>query len=446
MSLDLAQPITHRRVLQVSLPIILMGLSTPLLGLVDTGIIGQLGQAHLIGAVALGGLIFGFLFWAFGFLRMGTTGLTAQAFGANDADELRATLGRALLIAAIAGLVLILAQFPLKEGAFWLLQGSEAVETEAALYFNIRMWSAPFTLANYAILGWFVGTQRTRSAMVLQIFLNSLNAALDALFVLWFDWGVTGIAAGTVIAEITTALAGLVWIYFLVRTLPGNWAWSRIASTQQIMKTIAVNRDIMIRTLLLMICFTFFTMEGARNGDIILATNAILMQFVTFSAFFLDGFAYTAEAFVGAAIGGRRRQQFVDTVRLTSLWAALLSLALGAGILMVGGLAVDILTTEPSVRVTARAYLPWVAVLPIVSFSCYQIDGIFIGATRTADMRNAAFVSTASFFLFWWLLLPFGNHGLWVSLLLFNIARAVALGAWYPRLLRSLPEAGAARP
>lgn len=438
MATDLSVPLTHRRVLSLVTPIVLMGLTTPLLGFVDTAVIGQLGEAALIGAVAVGALIFTFIFWAFGFLRMGTTGLTAQALGAGDAAEIRAALGRALLIAGIAGLGLLLLQIPIRALSFALVQGSGTVENEAATYFGIRMWSAPFTLANYAVLGWLVGMQKTRLAMVLQIFLNGTNAGLDTLFVLQFDWGVAGIAAGTVIAEIATAFVGLGIALFVLRQYAGTWDWQTIVAWEKISDTLSVNRDIMIRTLVLLLAFSFFTMEGARAGDLTLAANAILMQFVSFSAFFLDGFAFGAEALVGAAIGAHHRARFLEAVRLTSLWAFALSVVLAASFALLGGFWVDFLTTAPEVRETARLYLPWAAALPLLSVACFQLDGIFIGATRAREMRNAAFVSTTAFFLFWWLLLPFGNHGLWATMALFNVTRALALGRYYPRLLSGL--------
>jgi len=440
MATEIYAPLTHKRVLSLVTPIILMGLTTPLLGFVDTAVIGQLGDASLIGAVAVGALIFTFLFWAFGFLRMGTTGLTAQALGANDPVEIRAALGRALLIAGIAGGLLLLLQIPLQYVAFQLVQGSEAVEQEARTYFGIRMWSAPFTLANYAVLGWLVGMQQTRLALVLQIFLNGSNAALDALFVMHFDYGVTGIAIGTVIAEIATAFFGIGIALFLLRTYSGKWNWSTIAAWDKISATIAVNRDIMIRTLVLLFAFSFFTMEGARAGDLTLAANAILMQFVSFSAFFLDGFAFGAEALVGAAIGATHRERFMEAVRLTSFWAVALSLVLTITFWGFGGYWIDFLTTSTEVRETARLYLPWAAALPLISVACFQLDGIFIGATRAREMRNASFVSTAGFFLFWWLLLPLGNHGLWAALALFNVLRAFALGRYFPRLLSNLQK------
>lgn len=438
MTTDLTAPLTHRRVLSLVVPIVLMGLTTPLLGFVDTAVIGQLGDATLIGAVAVGALIFTFIFWAFGFLRMGTTGLTAQALGARDAVEIRAALGRALLIAGIAGCGLLLLHIPVRSLAFALVQGSSGVESEAATYFGIRMWSAPFTLANYAVLGWLVGMQQTRLAMVLQIFLNGTNAGLDALFVLQFDWGVAGIATGTVIAEVATAFVGVGLTLFVLRNYAGTWDWRTIVRWEKVANTLSVNRDIMIRTLVLLLAFSFFTMEGARAGDLTLAANAILMQFVSLSAFFLDGFAFGAEALVGAAVGARHRTRFVEAVRLTTGWAFTLSVVLSLAFLLLGGFWIDFLTTSTDVREVARLYLPWAAALPVLSFACFQLDGIFIGATRAREMRDAAFVSTAAFFLFWWLFLPFGNHGLWAALALFNVTRGLALGRYYPRLLAAL--------
>jgi len=427
----------HKQVLTVALPIVISGLTTPLIGLVDTAAIGQLGEAKYIAAVAVGALIFTFLYWAFGFLRMGTTGLTAQAHGAKDGAEIRASLARALFIAALAGLVLILLQWPLREAAFTLIGAEAETESLARAYFGIRIWSAPFTLANFALLGWFIGQQRMKTALLLQLFLNGLNAGLDGLFVFGFSMGVEGIAWGTLIAETSAAFLGLALALRILKALPGGWDISRLKDRLALMRTVAVNRDIMIRTLLLMFAFAFFTAEGARQGDTVLAANTVLMQFVAFTAYFLDGFAFAAEALVGEALGARRREALKRAVALSTFWAALTALALTLGFAALGPHFIDLLTTAEDVRTAARLYLLWAAALPILSVWCYQLDGIFIGATRTGDMRNAAILSLATFLISWGALLPFGNHGLWASLSIFNFARALFLLRTYPRLVAS---------
>ena len=433
--------LTHKRVLTVAIPIVLSNLSTPLLGLVDTGIMGQIGDAKYISGVALGSLIFTFLFWAFGFLRMGTTGLVAQAYGAGDGDELRAALGRALLIAASIGVLCWLAQSPLKSLSFSLMQCEPDAKLLAQAYYDIRIWSAPFTLANYALLGWLLGQQRSGLALLLQVYLNGMNVGLDALFVLHWGWGVEGVALGTVLAETSTAFVGLGIALFVLKDIDGTWQKQLILARDKVWQTLSVNRDIMIRTLLLMSAFAFFTLEGARQGNELLAANAILMQLVATSAYFLDGFAFAAEAFIGEAFGSRDRRRFDSAVRLSTLWAFATSVLVSALFWFQGPNFIALMTVNSEVRALSTLYLGWAAALPVLSVWCYQLDGIFIGAVRTMDMRNTAIISLALFFLSFWLLTPYGNHGLWAALMLFNIGRALALGLYYPRLRRSVPSA-----
>lgn len=431
--------LTHARVLAVTGPIVLSNLSTPLLGLVDTGIMGQLGDAKYISGVALGSLIFTFLFWAFGFLRMGTTGLVAQAFGAGDGDELRAALGRALLIAGILGALCWLLQSPLKLFSFQLIQGEADAKLLAQNYFDIRIWSAPFTLANYALIGWLLGQQRSGLALLLQVYLNGMNVGLDALFVLHWGWGVEGVALGTVLAETSAAFVGLGIALFVLRDIEGRWQGHLIIARDKVWQTLSVNRDIMIRTLLLMSAFAFFTLEGARQGNELLAANAILMQLVATSAYFLDGFAFAAEAFIGEAFGSRDRRRFDLAVRLSTFWALATSVLVSALFWFQGANFIGMMTINEDVHTLAMHYLGWAAMLPVLSVWCYQLDGIFIGAVRTVEMRNTAAVSLVLFFVSFWFLTPYGNHGLWAALALFNVGRALALGLYYPRLRRSVP-------
>lgn len=431
--------LTHARVLAVAGPIVLSNLSTPLLGLVDTGIMGQLGDAKYISGVALGSLIFTFLFWAFGFLRMGTTGLVAQAFGAGNGNELRAALGRALLIAGILGTLCWLLQSPLKLFSFQLIQGEADAKLLAQNYFDIRIWSAPFTLANYALIGWLLGQQRSGLALLLQVYLNGMNVGLDALFVLHWGWGVEGVALGTVLAETSAAFVGLGIALFVLRDIEGRWQGHLIIARDKVWQTLSVNRDIMIRTLLLMSAFAFFTLEGARQGNELLAANAILMQLVATSAYFLDGFAFAAEAFIGEAFGSRDRRRFDLAVRLSTFWALATSVVVSALFWFQGANFIGMMTINEDVHTLAMHYLGWAAMLPVLSVWCYQLDGIFIGAVRTVEKRNTAAVSLVLFFVSFWFLTPYGNHGLWAALALFNVGRALALGLYYPRLRRSVP-------
>ena len=438
-SIEALPPVTHRAILAIALPIMLSNVSTPLLGAVDTAVVGQIPDPAYIGAVALGSLVFTCLYWAFGFLRMGTTGLTAQALGAGDTEEMVAALGRSLLISAAAGAALIVLQWPIRELAFHAVGGGPRVETLARGFFDIRIWSAPATFANFALLGWFIGLGRTDIGLVLQLVLNLVNMALDVLFVLGFGWDVQGVALGTLLAEISAALVGLAIAARHIRAIGGHWSLQRLLMPAPLKRTIGVNRDIMERSLALIFVFAWFVSQGARQGDVRLAANAVLMQFVSVSAYFLDGLAFAAEALVGRAIGAARRQGLTRAARLTTLWAAAMAALISVVFAATGPMVIDWLTVDPGVRAAARSYLPWAAWAPLVGVLAFQLDGVFIGATRTADMRRAMLASLAIFLLAWWALLPFGNHGLWAAFYVHYLARTACLGWYYPALVRSVP-------
>jgi len=433
------QTVTHRAILSIAVPIMISSVSTPLLGVVDTGVVGQIPDPAYIGAVALGALIFNFLFWGFGFLRMGTTGLTAQALGAADLIEIRASLGRAVLIALGVGVGLIALKWPIRELAFVLIEASPRVEALARDYYDIRIWAAPATLTNYALLGWFIGLGRAPVALALQLVLNLTNIVLDALFVLALGMDVKGVAFGTVIAEMVASIVGIAIAARHLRSLGGHWTFARLAAPESMRRTIAVNRDIMIRSAALVFVFAWFMAQGARQGDTILAANAVLMNFIAVAAFFLDGLAFAAEALVGRAIGSGHRESFMAAARMTTWWAAGTAMLASLVFAALGTMAIDALTVDPAVRANARVYLPWAAAAPLVGVWCFQLDGIFIGATRTVQMRNAMLLSLAIFLVAWWLLVPFGNHGLWASFYVHYAARAATLFCYYPALARSIP-------
>lgn len=431
--------LSHRSVVAIALPVILSNVSTPLIGVVDTAIVGRLPDPAYIGAVAVGSLIFTFVFWAFGFLRMGTTGLTAQALGAGDHDEVVSSLGRALLIAAAVGIVLIALQWPIRAIAFALLEGTPKVESLARSYFDIRIWAAPAALANYALLGWFIGLGRTDIGLVLQLVLNVTNMALDMLFVLVFGWDVRGVALGTLIAEIIAVAIGIVLALKHAHALHGRWQRSSVLAPERLKRTVAVNRDIMIRSLALIFVFVWFVAQGARQGDVTLAANAVLMQFISVSAYFLDGLAFAAEALVGRAIGAANRAGLLAAARITTIWAVGLAVVATLIIAARGPALIDLLTIDEATRAAAREYLPWVVAAPVVGVWAFQLDGIFIGATRTADMRNAMLASLAIFLVGWWLLTPWANHGLWAALHVHYLARIGTLSYFTPGLVRSVP-------
>ena len=431
--------ITHSRVLRLAGPIVLSNISTPLLGMSDMIVIGRIPDPAALGAVALGATIFNFVYWGFGFLRMGTTGLTAQALGEENNDEVSANLARALLVAGVIGAGLILLQYPIALIAFALLKGSTEVQTLAHGFYNVRIWSAPFSLANFALLGWFIGRQKAKTALALQLFMNFLNILLDVCFVVGFGWGVKGVATGTLIAECAAALLGgyLAWRSLRHDGL-NNWVWPRILDATQITRMLTVNRDILLRTFCLIFAFAFFTSQGARTGDVTLAANAVLGQFVAFSAFLLDAFCAATEALVGQSIGARSREALDRTVKVTGLWAGLTAMAMTLIIFAAGPIIITLLTTSPEVRLAAMRYLPWAAVAPVLAVWCFLLDGIFIGATRSVEMRNAMFAALAIFLGSWWVLAgAYGNHGLWAALLIFYVARSITLLPFYGSVRRA---------
>src|SRR5690606_24755232 len=370
------------------------------------------------------------------------TGLTAQAHGARDADELRAVLVRALLIAAAAGLVIIVLQRPIREASFAFLDGSERVESLARSYFDIRVWAAPVTLANYALLGWFIGLGRTDLGLVLQLLLNVTNIVLDALFVLGFGWDVRGVALGTLVAEMVAASVGLAIAWRETRRLGGTASLARLLDAARLKRMLAVNVDIMVRTLALLSVFVWFNAESARQGDVILAANAVLLQFISVAAFFLDGLAFATETLVGRAVGAAHRAGLVAASRMTTAWAAGIAGVISVVLAVAGPALIDLLTVDPGARLAAREYLPWAAAAPLLGVWAFQLDGIFIGATRTEDMRNAMLVSLGIFLAAWWLLRGHGNHGLWAAFYVHYFAWFGALAYCYPRLVRSVPASG----
>lgn len=429
---------TNRTVLGIAVPVMISNVSTPLIGVVDTGVVGQIPDPAYIGAVAVGSLIFVFVFWAFGFLRMGTTGLTAQSFGAGDHEEVAASLGRSLALAGIIGLAIVALQWPLQAGAFALLEGSAEVESLARQYFDIRVWAAPATLANYALLGWFIGLGRTDIGLVLQLVLNVTNMLLDAFFVLGLNWDVRGVAAGTLLAEYFAAIVGIVIALAELRRMGARVELARVLDRARTRRTVSVNFDIMIRSLALIFVFVWFMSRGAVQGDVILAANAVLMHFVSVSAYFLDGLAFAAETLVGRSIGAAHRAGLVAAVAITTRWAVVIAAVLAALLVFGGAAGIDVLTVDAAARSAARGYLAWAAFAPLLGVWAFQLDGIFIGATRTREMRNAMLIATGIFLVAWWLLIPYGNHGLWAALYVNYVARIATLAYFYPALVRSV--------
>ena len=437
MTAAVTADITHARILKIALPIVLSNATIPLLGAVDTGVIGQLGQAAPIGAVGVGAVVLASFYWIFGFLRMGTSGLAAQAHGAGDHPERAAVLYRALLIGLGAGVILILLQGLIFRAAFAVAPASPEVERLAKSYLAIRIWGAPATIALYAVTGWLIALERTRAVFILQVWMNGLNIGLDLWFVLGLGWGVPGVAVATLIAEWTGLALGL----WFCRTAFGPvWqaARARLRDTAALKRMAGVNTDIMIRSVLLQGSFTTFIFLGAGQGDVTLAANQVLLQFIEVAAYALDGFAFAAEALVGQAVGARSVTALRRAAWLASVWALAGTAILSLAFLIAGPAIIDLLTTEPGVRAQARLYLPWLVAAPLIGIASWMLDGIFIGATCTRQMRNAMLVSVAVYAGALSLLLPaFGNHGLWAGLMVLNVTRGVTLGLSWPAILRA---------
>jgi len=426
--------LTNRRVLNIALPIALSNATIPILGAVDTGVVGQLGQAAPIGAVGIGAIIISGLYWIFGFLKMGTVGLASQAHGAGDHAEVAALLSRALLIGLSAGVLLIVIQLPLFWGAFRITPASPEVESLAREYLNIRIFSAPAAIAIFGITGWLVAIERTASVFVLQIVMNGTNILLDILFVLHLDFGVRGVAWATFIAEWSALGFGL-WLCRGVLAEPAWKAVDIVFDRAKLLRMFFVNRDIMLRSVCLQAVFMSFLFYGAAFGDVTLAANQILLQFLYITAHALDGFATAAETLVGQAMGQKSRARVRAAARLTSLWGFGISFVTTAVFFLFGPLLIDVMATAPDVRIEARDYLPYMIAAPLIGLASWMLDGIFIGATRTTDMRNMMIISAGLYFaavypLMWGV----QNHGLWVALLLSFVVRAVTLGLKYPAL------------
>jgi MATE family multidrug resistance protein len=423
-----------RAVLALAVPVTLANIATPLLGLVDSTVVGRLGEAHLLAAVATAATVVNFLFWLMGFLRMGTAGLVAQAKGAGDERARRLALARALCLALGLGLAMIALSRPLGDLGFWLMGASERVTTAARAYFDVRVWSAPFALINYVVLGALLGAGRATLGLAMQAGLNLINAALAIVFVMVFQWGLAGAAWATLVAEALTAGAGV----FGFRLLGWGFTAPRedLFERAGFVRMLAMNRDIMIRTAALLMAFSTFTAMGARLGDVTLAANAVLMTLFTLLAYGLDGFATAAEQMAGQSIGARDEAGFRASVRLAGLFCVGLgglgALAAYAG----GGALIDFMTTNEATRVAAKDNLIYAALTPLLGAPAFLYDGVFIGATWTRAMRSLMLAALAIFLVALLALKSFGATGLWIALLIFLAARGV-LQAWrFPVLTR----------
>jgi len=435
----------HLLILKAAFPIILANASAPLLGLSDTAVIGQTGTAVELGGIALGALIFSFAYWGFGFLRMGTTGFVAQAAGVKNMHEVQVILLRSLLMAVVIAVVLLFLQFPIAWFALWLMDASEAVKAHVKVYFDTRIWGAPATLATFALLGTLIGLGHTKKLLVIQLFLNGMNIVLNLFFVLILNWGVKGIALGTVIAE--WLAFGFAFCLVLQSVQSGNFvsmlrnSWTKLLDKGKLWTMLTVNSNIMLRTLALLIGFAWFANEGAKFGNTVLAANHILLQFVSLSAFFLDGYAYVVEMLTGQAIGIRNPHKLKRDIRDSTQLAGITAILLAMLIWLYGDLGIRFLTVERTLQFVSHEFLIYAAMYVAVSFIAFQLDGIFIGATRSKEMRNAAIVSLLLFLgAGYWLIPLYHNHGLWLAFIIYVVARGISLGFYFPKIMKEIND------
>jgi putative MATE family efflux protein len=429
--------VTHRRVLAIAVPMMVAYLTTPLIGIVDTAVVGQYGDAALLGGLAAGAIVFDVVFATFNFLRSGTTGLVAQAMGRGDVMEEQASFWRAFAVAVLAGVALALLAPVFVTAGIWFLQAEPRVNEAMATYVAIRLFGAPFALANYAVLGYVLGRGEASLGLFLQVVINGVNIVLSIYLGLWLDWQVAGVAWGSVLGELTGMLAGLAVL--LVRFGRGpRPSLARIAEVAAIWRMVRLNRDIMIRSFSLLAAFALFARQGAQFGTLTLAANAVLMNFFLVSGYFLDGFATAAEQLAGRALGARDRAAFSRSVLLSTGWGFGLALATAAVFLLFGRYFVAAITTAADVRAMASAYLPWAALTAVSGVLAFSMDGVFIGATWSQDMRNMMLLSFAVFVT---ALLAFGslygNAGLWAALHVFLLVRGFSLLAVLPRRVRA---------
>lgn len=428
--------LTHRDIWRVAIPMILGNVSIPLLGMVDTAVMGHLDKSYYLGGVAIGSIIFNFLFWAFGFLRMATTGLTAQAFGQQNTDLLQTTLLQSSIYALVIASAILVLHPTIGCIAFNIIDGSAEVLQQASIYFDIRIWSTPAIMINYVLLGWFLGKQATRHALTLVLTVTISNMLLDVLFVVGFNMTVDGVALASVIAEYIGLAVGfyLLTLHDIDRRIFSHIRDRAIRFFDR--DWLTLNGNIFIRTLLLMFCFAFFTSQSGKAGDTILAANTVLLNFLTLMAFLLDGFANATEVFSGKAAGNKDKPALKRALLLTGLWSLVVACIFSFVYWLFGEQIIRLMTSIDDVIIVAENYLIWLIIMPVIGVWAYVLDGLFVGTTRSHEMRDSMLIATFGVYLpAWYLLQSFGNDGLWFALLLFIGARGLVQCFYIPRIL-----------
>lgn len=429
----------HRTYLTLAIPLIISTMTTPLLGAVDTAVVGQLDDPSYIGGVAVGSIIFNTLFWLFGFLRVSTSGFTAQAYGADDTKQGFLAFSSPFVIAIIIGFCFILLQWPIKHVALQMINPDVDVQKHASDYFNIRIWSAPFALMNYVILGWLMGRSQIKASLFIQVFMNVINIILALLFVGFFSWGVSGVAVASLLAEITACIVGIMNVKklspFTIKALPLH----EIVAPVAIKKMMIVNRDLFIRTICLLTVFNIFTAKGASFGTEILAANAILIQIHYIMAYSFDGFANASSILVGRAVGMKDEALYKKTLRLSFQWAAISSICVGVIYFLCSDYIVPLFTQTLSVIELVNTYGIWVCVFPLTASVGIILYGVFTGATEVIPVRNSMVFALIVFLLVHYIAIPvFDNHGVWLAFIVFSVGRSVFLGLYIPYLTQKL--------
>ena len=439
----MSDPYSHRAVRRIALPMIASSITAPLLGMVDTAVMGHMDDPAFLAAVAAGATIFSVLFMGLNFLRMGTTGITAQAFGADDNDTMRTALGQPVLTAIVLAAAILLIQRPLLETALWLLSPSADVGRLMQTYFEIRIWSAPVSLVNFVLMGWLIGMQNARGPLVIMLAINLTNVVLDLVFVLLLGMTVDGVALATLLSELGGIFIAVLFVRAELATRPGAWIRANFLVPVNYRRLFDVNASLFLRTMALMFVFAFVTARGARMGDVILATNALLMNFQLFQAYALDGIAYAAEALVGKAVGARDHEGVRRAVRRTLHWSLIFAALFCLVYAVFGQAIIAMLTSIDNLRITARNFLPWLIVSPLISVWSFLYDGVFVGATRTKEMMIVMVGATVLVFLpTWYGTVTFGNHGLWLAFTAFMLARGIGMHVWFRRMINGSEMAG----
>lgn len=431
--------ITYARVVAIALPVVLSNATVPLQGAVDTAIIGNLGSEIYLAAVTLGAAAMSLMLQVFNFLQFGAGALGAQALGAGDHRRVINVLARALILALGIAVLLIAAQAPLIAMSMGIFEGSAEAEALASLYLSIRIWAAPAELANFALMGWFAGQEQTRRLFEMQLIISTLNIILNVFFVLGLGMDVDGVALGTVIASYTGLGYGLWRARQRIAVIYPGWRpeRSRLLNREELGKLMRLNRDIFIRTMLLVGCFTWMTRLGSQQGDVVLAANGILYQIFHVATYGLDGFAIAVEALVGQAIGARNRKLLRQSVQVSTVAAFGLALLMAALLLSVQTPLIHLFTNVEGVRAVAHQHYFWAAMFPLMGVLAFQMDGVFVGATEGPSMRNAMIVSAAIYLsVSAWMVTTWGNDGLWAGIWGFLLLRGLTLAALYPRLER----------